>query len=371
MSKVAIKLSTLTDIGNAVRAKKGTAEQIPVANLANEIQSIQGGTDTSADTVTAESMLEGVTAHNASGEPIVGVIPLYDGAVTGGLSVMANASKYLYGREAKKNTIYNGVELPDIDTVWDKETYPYAVIQSMGVVSAMYLTSVPLIYEENSTLVPRENGMAKVFGYTNDQATAEAMGIPLGEWSFSGEMEIDRENTHLGVIDNYLWVSHDILNADGSVAMATSELSYVYTETPTHTIDGVGYVGTILPNIDEMWTDKETYPHALVAKSGFPIDGADVFACMSSSCYAVYGENVTYLRYTESGNAKSFIVVNNQEVADEYGLPFGEWHELGTEPFEKDDGNGLSSYYVWTSHDIFTTDGTLCLKATEPIPIYE
>lgn len=244
MSKVAIKLSTLTDIGNAVRAKKGTADQIPVTNLADEIQSIQGGTDTSADTVTAESMLEGVTAHNASGEPIVGVIPLYDGAVTGGLSVMANASKYLYGR------------------------------------------------------------------------------------------------------------------------VATAD------ETPTHTIDGVGYVGAILPNIDTVW-DKETYPYALVIKNGFPIDGLDSFICMSSSCYAVYENNANFMYYTESGNGKGFLLANKQEVADEYGLPFGEWFEQETIPFEKDESNGLSSYYVWTSHDIFTTDGTLCLKATEPIPIYE
>lgn len=38
---------------------------------ANVIQG-EGGTDTSKDTVTPETLLEGVTAHNAAGEPIVG-----------------------------------------------------------------------------------------------------------------------------------------------------------------------------------------------------------------------------------------------------------------------------------------------------------
>lgn len=369
MSKVAIKLSTLTDIGNAVRAKKGTAEQIPVTNLADEIQSIQCGTDTSADTVTAESLLEGVTAHNASGEPIVGVIPLYDGAVTGGLSVMATATKFLYGREAKKNTIYNGVELPDIDTVWDKETYPYATLDLFETTGILVLTSSPLYLGDGDKLYTSDDGLCKIFMGTNNQEEADAFSLPCGEWSVTEEVEVSK-NSEMGSYIEDTWFSYNILNADGSVAKATTELSYEYTETPTHTIDGVGYVGVVLPNIDTAW-DKETYPYAHVLKSSLLPDGIDSFICMSSSCYAVYANNAYFLYYTESGNGKGLYLVNKQEVADEYGMPFGEWFEQGAESFEKDDSNGLSSYYVWTSHDIFTTDGTLCLKATEPIPIYE
>jgi N-acetylglucosamine-6-phosphate deacetylase len=40
----------------------------------------EGGVDTSQDTVTADTMLEGTTAHDASGEPITGTIPTYVGA---------------------------------------------------------------------------------------------------------------------------------------------------------------------------------------------------------------------------------------------------------------------------------------------------
>ena len=39
----AIEKSTLDNIGNAIRGKKGTTEPIPVANLADEISSISGG----------------------------------------------------------------------------------------------------------------------------------------------------------------------------------------------------------------------------------------------------------------------------------------------------------------------------------------
>ena len=43
-----------------------------------------GGTDTSKDTVTADAMLEGITAHDASGEQIVGTIETYDGSAEEG-----------------------------------------------------------------------------------------------------------------------------------------------------------------------------------------------------------------------------------------------------------------------------------------------
>ena len=47
MSKVSIELSTLTNIGDAIREKKGTTEEIAVTELGNEIRGIQGGgTDT-------------------------------------------------------------------------------------------------------------------------------------------------------------------------------------------------------------------------------------------------------------------------------------------------------------------------------------
>lgn len=41
-----------------------------------------GGTDTSKDTVTAESLREGITAHDAAGQPITGTIPDYSGGNT-------------------------------------------------------------------------------------------------------------------------------------------------------------------------------------------------------------------------------------------------------------------------------------------------
>ena len=49
MAKILIDESTLTDIGNAIRKKKGTSGLIPTPNMKNEILSISGGGGTSID----------------------------------------------------------------------------------------------------------------------------------------------------------------------------------------------------------------------------------------------------------------------------------------------------------------------------------
>ena len=59
----------------------------------------EGGVDTSQDTVTADAMLEGTTAHDASGEPITGTIPTYVGGMPeimreNNVMVLPTAGKY-------------------------------------------------------------------------------------------------------------------------------------------------------------------------------------------------------------------------------------------------------------------------------------
>ena len=76
------------------------------AGLSKVMVNVQNsGVDTSADTVTAETMLEGVTAHDASGEPITGTIPTYDGAMQEGLES--------YPKFQEKTATENGEVLPD------------------------------------------------------------------------------------------------------------------------------------------------------------------------------------------------------------------------------------------------------------------
>ena len=79
----------LKDVADAIRAKKGTTEQIPAANFDTEITSIQTGIDTSDATVTADDITKNKVAY-AKGQKVVGTLPLFpnsriftvDGGVT-------------------------------------------------------------------------------------------------------------------------------------------------------------------------------------------------------------------------------------------------------------------------------------------------
>ena len=92
-------------ICDAVRAKTGKTETIKSGEVASEISDISTGVDTSEDTVTSESMLEGVTAHDAFGEQIVGSIQTWDGEVNEEIAPF---------RLQEKVVNENGEVLPDV-----------------------------------------------------------------------------------------------------------------------------------------------------------------------------------------------------------------------------------------------------------------
>lgn len=101
---------------------------MPILNHCLPMKLIKG-TDTSKDTVTAETLLEGVAAHDANGKQIVGNIATYDFAISGGLIITNQLTGYAY----------NGIVLPALPE-WDKETYPYASIFYNGTDYILYVT---------------------------------------------------------------------------------------------------------------------------------------------------------------------------------------------------------------------------------------
>ncbi len=62
-------------IATAIRTKDGDATLMKIADMPSRIAAISGGPDLSSDTVTAGTMVTGVTAHDSSGNAIVGTIP--------------------------------------------------------------------------------------------------------------------------------------------------------------------------------------------------------------------------------------------------------------------------------------------------------
>lgn len=73
MSKVLITRSKLDGLATTIAAKSGAALPLTIAEMDAAVASISGGgVDTSGDTVDAQHLLSGYTAHDASGSQITG-----------------------------------------------------------------------------------------------------------------------------------------------------------------------------------------------------------------------------------------------------------------------------------------------------------
>jgi len=115
------------------------------------------------------------------------------------------------------------------------------------------------------------------------------------------------------------------------------------------------YNGVELPDINEVWTDKETYPYAYIAKdtSGY------------INLYLCKGKPV--VKKMELSPYK--LVVDFSDYAKVYSR-FGAWNYNNSSTFcveIEDIGD-----FEWASVDIINTiDGTLYLAASDPVPVYE
>lgn len=114
-------------------------------------------------------------------------------------------------------------------------------------------------------------------------------------------------------------------------------------ETPTHTIDGVGYVGAVLPKLPE-W-DREAYPYAVIFQRG-----GHGLRCASKPWVW------TGLMFDSDGKAIEAYCSMSADV-------WGEFEKLST-------ADRVSGFF-WTNHDILNSDGTVYLAASAPIPVYE
>lgn len=110
-----------------------------------------------------------------------------------GYAIKAGADMYLY----------NGVELPDINTVWaSKPKYKYATIfATSGLNIEVFFSNNP--YDSESTIA-----MPYCFSYLRGNAWSNPE-------SSNGTRFID--------MNEAVWASYDILNADGSIYLSSSD----------------------------------------------------------------------------------------------------------------------------------------------------
>ena len=116
------------------------------------------------------------------------------------------------------NYLYNGVSLPDINTVWkDKETYPYAFIDR-GSTGGYILR----LCGKKGTVLPNEQGVPLIRVSKIIPVTVYTL---QGFWKCSHEYNAGTEDVDRisFVIGSPLWSNYDILNEDGTLYFAASE----------------------------------------------------------------------------------------------------------------------------------------------------
>ena len=135
------------------------------------------------------------------------------------------------------NYLYNGIELPDINEAWtDKETYPYATIvygdaTEVGLtpddkVARLEITTKAWKYNDEKGLYIKTPVTYAVYMWTNSQDVVDlyvSVGVnaELNKWFHESTASPSAGGNE--VRDEFTWVSHDILNENGTIYLEASE----------------------------------------------------------------------------------------------------------------------------------------------------
>lgn len=128
-------------------------------------------------------------------------------------------------------------------------------------------------------------------------------------------------------------------------------------ETPEEekTLVGYSYNGSEpLPNIDEVWTDKETYPYAFIQH--YPSFGYRL-TIYSTAPYATSEPKFNAF----SGSGRMYLIASGS-----WEFHSSEFSGVTDVFAENNNGNGV----IWCSVDV-TYGNTTYLVASEPVPVYE
>lgn len=281
--------------------------------------------------------------------------------------------------------LYNGEKFPDIYTVYTpelQEEYQCAfILFDAGAHRLVFANEVPSCLTFSPYL------------YVNSENMQYELSADTGDWIFLDE--------NGGFTINKLalkWTSHDILNNDGSVFMATSApipvggepidptsmlMSWqlgariagmrgkrpvipdvpVEPDEPSGEIVGYLYNGVQLPDINEVWTDKSTHQFGTIGNIlsdgvGLPT-GTTVLFCTESPFLCNDGY------YFLEGLGE-----NAQKAPSKvYILNGGEWVYGGEET--RYDWARTEISISWANHDIINEDdNSVDLAASDPVPVY-
>lgn len=279
--------------------------------------------------------------------------------------------------QSKKMTlcVYPQLMVHDIDSVWtDKEAYPHATIFDFfdDLIICIATSELPAssLDDAGNPILTVPVGTQLLASYlAKTQAVYDMYGqyldLPgVNMWSSATSLVFSDSDNYLCPIDEYLlWASYDILNTDGT--------TYLSAYAPVKTGNGMAvYKGVTLPDINAVWTDKETYPYASIIQVDVGLDypefAGEIYYLLSLADVVPIWNGSKTVWY---GPAKihTFVLTNSDKLALASGVPSGQWHDAG-----EDSASISTAIHVpatWTSHDILNTDGSVYLAAYEPILI--
>lgn len=145
------------------------------------------------------------------------------------------------------------------------------------------------------------------------------------------------------------------------------------------------YNGVQLVDINTVWTDKETYPYAVISDAPGFVDSGFVYQLMiSSSPTEITSSGTRY--HVSNAVAKDYMIfVYNEEIdsalQEEVGISLKEYAamafgmELDVWTLVQEYDNYEAGFAIdscptrWANHDILSEDGTVYLAASDPIPV--
>jgi hypothetical protein len=115
------------------------------------------------------------------------------------------------------------------------------------------------------------------------------------------------------------------------------------------------YNGVELPDINTVWTDKETYPYACLCPTLGKEEYSTVLVVVtkrfkSENKYLYFQNSCYYMMYQYDGSGDWYKSLNKTQVASA--------HKTDIKPF-------------WASANVYDTSGTLYLSASDPVPVRE
>ena len=258
---------------------------------------------------------------------------------------------------------YNGVDLPDINTVWTgvaKETCPYAVILGGEGEYDLVLTTLPIVADDAQ------------------QIELLVCMLENGEWGQADIVSMSGAELWGSFSEIFIWSSYDICMSDGTVVFAGAG------DTNNNIIESKGdgfalYNGVKLPNIDAVWTDelKAQYPHATLSEGDFSsITPNNIYNILVLANSLLLDPDDNELCIPKGESYIEFLSVKNELDASAFqevlGVPItpNTWIQIDSETQIENDLYVADCAPLWSSLDLLSMiDNSVHIAASDPIPL--